>query len=86
MKKLWRTSPAVPHGKNVRQEIAADLPEASKRRFRAGLRRNPWEDDPAEMTVAKESLERPRAAVRARLLGSDHVRAGPGSISWKINP
>ena len=37
------------------------------------------------MTLAKESLERHRAAVRARLLGSDHVRAGPGSITWKIN-
>ena len=37
------------------------------------------------MIVAKESLQRHRAAVRARLLGSDHVRAGPGSITWKIN-
>jgi uncharacterized protein (DUF2236 family) len=37
------------------------------------------------MTLAKESLERHRAAVRARLLGSDHMRAGPGSITWKIN-
>jgi uncharacterized protein (DUF2236 family) len=26
-----------------------------------------------------------RAAVRARLIGSDHVRAGPGSVTWKIN-
>jgi uncharacterized protein (DUF2236 family) len=31
------------------------------------------------------SLERHRAAVRARLLGSDCVRAAPGSVSWKIN-
>jgi len=31
------------------------------------------------------NIERHRAAVRARLLGSDCVRAGPGSISWKIN-
>ena len=30
-------------------------------------------------------LQRHRAAVRARLLRSDHVRAGPGSITWKIN-
>ncbi len=37
------------------------------------------------MTSAKDSLERHRAAVRARLLGSDHMRAGPGSITWKIN-
>ena len=28
---------------------------------------------------------RHRAAVRARLLRSDHVRAGPGSITWKVN-
>jgi uncharacterized protein (DUF2236 family) len=26
-----------------------------------------------------------RAAVRARLLQSDHLRAGPDSISWKVN-
>lgn len=32
-----------------------------------------------------DSLERHRAAVRARLLRSDHERAGPGSITWKIN-
>jgi uncharacterized protein (DUF2236 family) len=32
-----------------------------------------------------DSLQRHRAAVRARLLRSDHVRAGPDSISWKIN-
>ena len=32
-----------------------------------------------------ESFLRHREAVRARLLRSDHVRAGPGSITWKIN-
>jgi uncharacterized protein (DUF2236 family) len=37
------------------------------------------------MTSAPESLERHRAAVRARLLRSDHVRAGPESVTWKIN-
>jgi len=37
------------------------------------------------MTPATEALERHRAAVRARLLRSDHVRAGPDSVSWKIN-
>ena len=26
-----------------------------------------------------------RAAVRARLLGTDHLRAGPESITWKVN-
>jgi len=30
-------------------------------------------------------LARHRAAVRDRLLRSDHVRAGPDSITWKIN-
>ena len=30
-------------------------------------------------------LDRHRAAVRARLLESGHVRPGPGSVSWKIN-
>ena len=34
---------------------------------------------------AVDSLERHRAAVRARLLRSDHVQAGPGSITWKVN-
>ena len=37
------------------------------------------------MTSGTDSLERHRAAVRARLLRSDHVRAGPDSITWKIN-
>ena len=37
------------------------------------------------MIVGTDSFERHRAAVRARLLRSDHVQAGPGSISWKIN-
>ena len=31
------------------------------------------------------SLDRHRAAVRARLLEWDRVRAGPDSISWKVN-
>ena len=31
------------------------------------------------------ALERHRAAVRARLLSSDHVRPGPDSITWKVN-
>lgn len=31
------------------------------------------------------SLQRHRSAIRARLLRSDHVRAGPGSVTWKIN-
>jgi uncharacterized protein (DUF2236 family) len=35
--------------------------------------------------IATDSFERHRAAVRERLLRSDHVQAGPGSISWKIN-
>lgn len=32
-----------------------------------------------------DSLERHRAAVRARLVRSDHLRAGPESITWKVN-
>ena len=36
-------------------------------------------------TSGTDSLERHRAAVRARLLRSDHVHVGPGSITWKIN-
>jgi uncharacterized protein (DUF2236 family) len=32
-----------------------------------------------------DALHRHREAVRARLLRSDHVRSGPGSITWKIN-
>jgi uncharacterized protein (DUF2236 family) len=32
-----------------------------------------------------DSFQRHRAAVRARLLQSDHVHVGPGSITWKIN-
>jgi uncharacterized protein (DUF2236 family) len=31
------------------------------------------------------SLERHRDATRARLLHSDHVRAGPDSITWRVN-
>jgi len=37
------------------------------------------------MTPGTDSLQRHRAAVRARLLRSDHVRAGPDSITWKVN-
>ena len=37
------------------------------------------------MIVATDSFERHRTAVRERLLRSNHVQAGPGSISWKIN-
>jgi uncharacterized protein (DUF2236 family) len=37
------------------------------------------------VTVSAESFQRHRAAVRARLLGSDHVRAGADSITWKVN-
>ena len=37
------------------------------------------------MTSGTDSLQRHRAAVRARLLRSDHVRAGPESITWKVN-
>jgi uncharacterized protein (DUF2236 family) len=32
-----------------------------------------------------EAIERHRSAVRARVLRSNHVRPGPGSVSWKIN-
>jgi uncharacterized protein (DUF2236 family) len=35
--------------------------------------------------VLADSLERHRAAVRARLLRSGHVRAGPDSVTWKVN-
>ena len=37
------------------------------------------------MTSGTDPLQRHRAAVRARLLRSDHVRAGPQSITWKVN-
>jgi uncharacterized protein (DUF2236 family) len=37
------------------------------------------------VTSAPESFQRHREAVRARLLQADHVPAGPGSISWRIN-
>ena len=36
-------------------------------------------------TTASEVLQRHRAAVRTRLLEYDHERAGPDSITWKIN-
>ena len=32
-----------------------------------------------------DAFERHRAAVRARLLRSDHVRALPGSVTWRVN-
>ncbi|HJR60672.1 MAG TPA: oxygenase MpaB family protein [Vicinamibacterales bacterium] len=41
--------------------------------------------DGADMTSGPDSLQHHRAAVRARLLRSDHVRAGPESITWKVN-
>lgn len=37
------------------------------------------------MTAGTDSFERHRAAVRSRLLRSEHVHAGPDSITWKIN-
>ena len=37
------------------------------------------------MTSGIDALERHRAAVRARLIQSDHVRPGPESITWKVN-
>ena len=37
------------------------------------------------MSPAADSLQRHREAVRARLLRSGHARAGPGSITWKVN-
>jgi uncharacterized protein (DUF2236 family) len=41
--------------------------------------------DGGEMTARADAVERHRAAVRARLLRSDHERAGPGSVTWTIN-
>ncbi len=38
-----------------------------------------------EAEAGTDKLQRHRAAVRARLLRMDHVRAGPESISWKVN-
>lgn len=37
------------------------------------------------MNSGPDALQGHRAAVRARLLGTDHVRAGPESITWKVN-
>jgi uncharacterized protein (DUF2236 family) len=37
------------------------------------------------MTPGTDSLQRHRAAARARLGRAGHVRTGPGSITWKIN-
>lgn len=36
-------------------------------------------------TSGRDALECDRAAVRARLLRSAHLRPGPGSITWKLN-
>ena len=38
-----------------------------------------------QLSVSTDSLQRHRAAVRARLLRWDHVRPGPDSITWKVN-
>jgi uncharacterized protein (DUF2236 family) len=38
-----------------------------------------------EAPTYDHAFQRHRAAVRARLLRSDHVRAGPDSITWKVN-
>ena len=37
------------------------------------------------MNSGTDALHGHRAAVRARLLTTDHVRAGPGSVTWKVN-
>jgi uncharacterized protein (DUF2236 family) len=37
------------------------------------------------VTPQMVTLECHRSAIRARLLKSDHLRAGPASVSWKIN-
>lgn len=37
------------------------------------------------MTSRPDSFERHRAAVRARLERSTHVRPGPGSMTWQVN-
>src|SRR5215204_3259705 len=37
------------------------------------------------MIVGTDALQRHRAAVRERLVRSEHAQAGPGSITWKIN-
>jgi uncharacterized protein (DUF2236 family) len=42
-------------------------------------------DSLRSLTPEPDSFQRHRAAVRARLLRSDHVQAGPDSITWKIN-
>jgi uncharacterized protein (DUF2236 family) len=39
----------------------------------------------SEMAVGTDTLQRHRAAVRARLLQSDLVHAGPDSTTWKVN-
>lgn len=35
--------------------------------------------------TSQSPAERHRSAIRSRLLRSDHVRPGPGSVSWRIN-
>ena len=37
------------------------------------------------MTAAADSLQRHHEAIRARLLQSDLIRAGAGSVTWKVN-
>src|SRR3990170_4336108 len=37
------------------------------------------------ITSGTDSFQHHRAAVRARLLRSDHVRAGSDSVTWRIN-
>ena len=37
------------------------------------------------MTAGTDALQRHREAIRARLLRSEYVRAGPESITWKVN-
>lgn len=37
------------------------------------------------MSPGADSVQRAREQVRARLLQADHVRPGPGSITWKVN-
>jgi uncharacterized protein (DUF2236 family) len=39
----------------------------------------------AEMTSGTDGIQRHGEAVRARLLRSDHRRAGPDSVTWKVN-
>ena len=43
------------------------------------------QSEPATTESTVDSFQRHRAAVRARLHRADHVRAGPGSVTWKVN-